>query len=666
MKRIPMKPIQTPGSRSCALVVRAVIPFLSVVSATIGLAQTPAFKAPPGQYTTSWVGNSFPGDGGPNGQGYWVQNGADEIEVTPDGTVIAGTDWDEAGRCIGLYKDGQVNRVLLKKERGRESAWGWSTGNRAVAADGTNIFIANTGGQLLRFTWMPGNLNSAKFSDEQEMPDKALGLAAKEGVLALVYTNQIDLRRASDFSRITHFTVASATDVAFAPDHSLWVLAGTNVKHFDVTGVELFSGLDFVAKPTALAFDQRGRLIVCDDGQDQQVKIFDVGEAIPKLVSTFGDQGGIRSGTPGASSSTKLYALRGAGTDSAGNLYVALGFNGAPVGTLVVRSFTPDGKLRWELANHAFVDTFGFDPDADGKVVYSRTALFDLDLESGKGGLIWRQRATTVDHITYPGDSRASSAMTVFLRHLQGRRLLYGIGQYGGGYQLFAFDGSGGLIARPVGRITAPGETWAWNVSENGDIWHGDAQGRTIHRFRFLGWSDDALPRFETAKPDSWPWPDDFEVVRRVHYEAATDTLYVSGYLKSDENESWGVVGKTLRRYDGWVHGNKTVRWTIRLPVNPKGTDKGTPLSPQSFAVAGDYIFVGMVKPEENRQPTHILKANDGTYVGGFVPGPEVGGNAGWQDMPYALAAMKRQNGEYLVLVEEDWRGKNLLYRWTP
>jgi hypothetical protein len=81
-------------------------------------------QPPPGEYRTSWVGNSFGGDGGNNGEGYWVQNGADEIEVTPDGTVIAGTDWDEAGRCVGLYKDGRPNRVLLKQEGAKETAWG--------------------------------------------------------------------------------------------------------------------------------------------------------------------------------------------------------------------------------------------------------------------------------------------------------------------------------------------------------------------------------------------------------------------------------------------------------------------------------------------------------------------------------------------------------------
>lgn len=106
-------------------------------------------------------------------------------------------------------------------------------------------------------------------------------------------------------------------------------------------------------------------------------------------------------------------------------------------------------------------------------------------------------------------------------------------------------------------------------------------------------------------------------------------------------------------------------RWTIKLPVNPDGEGKGKPLSPESLALAGDCLFVGMVKPEPDKQQVHILSRDGGSYVGTFVPGPEVGGT-GWLDMPYAIQAMRRRNGEYLLLVEDDWRGKNLLYRWRP
>jgi hypothetical protein len=664
----------------------SLVSFLAFALAGSIDARSAEYHAPPGAYTTSWVGNSYPGDGGPNGLGYWVQNGADEIEVTPDGTVLAGTSWDEAGRCVGLYKDGKVNRVLLKKETGKESAWGWSTGNEAIAVDGTNIFVANQGEMLLRFEWTPGELDSATFAEEFALPEKVVGLAARDGMLAVAYTNRVELRRATGFVALTNHPVAGLKDVVLGPKGALWVIANNAVARlpFAPDGEEnsreageeaktanAVSLCREVSKPTALAFTQDGKLIVCDDGPDQQVKFYDVRGGLPKLVGTFGDKGGLRSGTPGLSAPTKLYSPRGAGTDAAGNLYVALGFNGAPVGTLVLRSFTPEGKLRWELANHAFVDTYGFDPSSDGKVVYSRTAVFDLDLDSGRTGLVWKQRATTVDHLGHPDDWRANSGMTTYLRRLEGHRLLYTIGQYGGGFRLFSFDEPEGYLGKPAGQVTAKGETWAWHIADNGDIWHGDSwqeqeKSGLIRRFAFKGWSPEGLPRFETDKPDEWPWPADFSNVRRVAYDDATDTLYLSGYLKDEKIDSWGVTGKTLRRYDGWRKGERKARWTIKLPVNPNGSDEGKPLSPQCLAFAGDYIFVGMVKPEGGKQQVHILKRDDGAYVGTLIPGPEVGGNGSWEDMPYAVQALKRKNGEYLVLVEEDWRGKNLLYRWRP
>ena len=638
-----------------------------VAAGTPPLPATDWIHPPPDTYRTSWVGNSFPGDGGPNGFGHWVQNSADEIEVTPDGTVIVGADWDEAGRCVGLYKDGKVNRVLVKREGGKETAWGWNTGNHAIAVDGTNIYVANTGKRLLQFTWKPGDLDSVKFHREAEMQAKAIGLAARGGWLAAVFTNAVQEWQLTDQGLKPHFTfnVPGARDVVITANHLQLVLAGNEI--LPVTdNIPPSWRITNISKPTAISLAPNGRLLVCDDGPDQQVKFFDLSGAQPKLVGTFGDKGGLCSGTPGESAPTKLYALRGAGLDTNGNLYVALGFNGSPVGTLVLRSFAPDGRLRWELANHAFVDTFGFDPASDGSVIYSRTAIFDLDLAPGKTGLIWRQRATTVDPVRRPDDPRANSTLTVYLRHLEGRPLLYGIGQYGGGYRLFAFDRTNGFLARPAGQITGKGESWAWHVADNGDVWQGDAPGRTIRRHAFRGWGEDGPPRFEMEQPEAWPWPEDFAKVSRVIYEQTTDTLYLSGYLKSDSSDAWGVCGKTLRRYDGWRAGGKAERWTIKLPLNLDGDGKDKPLSPKSLALAGDYLFAGMVKADGGKQHVHILATKDGSYVGSLIPGPEVGGNAGWLDMPYAVAAMKRKNGEYLVLVEEDWRGKNLLYRWTP
>jgi hypothetical protein len=44
-------------------------------------------------------------------------------------------------------------------------------------------------------------------------------------------------------------------------------------------------------------------------------------------------------------------------------------------------------------------------------------------------------------------------------------------------------------------------------------------------------------------------------------------------------------------------------------------------------------------------------------------PGPEVHGESGWVDFRDAIRAVRRKDGRYLVFVEEDFKGKSLVYR---
>ena len=59
---------------------------------------------------------------------------------------------------------------------------------------------------------------------------------------------------------------------------------------------------------------------------------------------------------------------------------------------------------------------------------------------------------------------------------------------------------------------------------------------------------------------------------------------------------------------------------------------------------------------------------SDGGEVGVLDPGPTVGGveATGWIDVLTGITAFKRSDGEHLVFVEEDYRGKSVLYRWRP
>ena len=54
--------------------------------------------------------------------------------------------------------------------------------------------------------------------------------------------------------------------------------------------------------------------------------------------------------------------------------------------------------------------------------------------------------------------------------------------------------------------------------------------------------------------------------------------------------------------------------------------------------------------------------------MGVFDPGETVGGNknTGWMDVMTGITAHRRNDGEYLVFVEEDYKAKVLLYRWKP
>ena len=120
-------------------------------------------------HETSWIGNSF---GGADNK--WVQNYVDEIEVGSDGTVYTASEWDEAGRCSGIYKDGDVNSELLKQYDGKggHKAWGWGTAGQSVAIDTTYIYLVNTEGELLRF-----RRDNQKYVD-QIVVGKALGMTA--------------------------------------------------------------------------------------------------------------------------------------------------------------------------------------------------------------------------------------------------------------------------------------------------------------------------------------------------------------------------------------------------------------------------------------------------------------------------------------------------------
>ncbi len=614
------------------------------------------------KYETHWVGNTFNG-AGKNGEGRWVQNMIDEIEVAAGGVVITASTWDEAGRCTALYADGKCNYNLLKQYNGKggHKAWGWGTAGKAVAVHGNEIFLANNKGDLMRFRWEPPRIDSARYVNQVKGVGKLHALAAGKEVLVSIGPNgRVVVRHAADFKQRAGFDVDGATDVAVHPDGTLWLIAGKTVVRRDVSGKELPGTITDLGKPSAIAVDPQGRLVVCDDGPRQQVLVYE-GTTTPKLVATYGDKGGIRAGTPGIVTPTKFYGLRGANFDKDGNLYVALCIGPSQGAGTTIRSFDPQKNMRWQLQSLGFVDGFCFDPAADGRVIYSTDEIMTFDPAKAPGKS-WGLKAVTRDRVKYPEANGHSFHGGAVLRRPQGRRLLGIFGQQAGGVNLAVFESKDSHIAYGVGRIGPKKRRgWAWYFDAAGDIWWGDAPNKKIHRYRFQGWSADGKPTYDQANPEAWDRPAGFTQIGRVVYVPDSDTLYVTGYTPTKKKKSWGLIGSVLARYDGWTAGKPVKQWEVDLPRDEKK------LHPKCIDVAGDYAFTVQVKSTQ-RHPAvvTVFDVRNGKFVGRMWPDQTVGGVSGWVDMTHGLQAIRRRNGEYLILVEEDFRGKNLLYRWKP
>ncbi|HMO26466.1 MAG TPA: hypothetical protein PKB10_09360, partial [Tepidisphaeraceae bacterium] len=363
------------------------------------------------------------------------------------------------------------------------------------------------------------------------------------------------------------------------------------------------------------------------------------------------------SGTPGEASPTKLFSLVGAGVDAEGNLFVCMGRN-----ETIIRQFDPDRKQVWEVQSHPFVECFDFDPTADGERIYGIEQIIEMDYTRPPGQQ-WRLKSMTRNLVRFPDDQRAkdASGWSTYLRWIDGKRVMFGIGQMAGGLHVMVFDDPPSDIARYCGFIDAHGGGWAWEVDERGNIWQGESAGKSIRRYPFGGFDEKGNPIYDPSKAERFDWPAPFERVQRVKYIATTDTMYIAGYVPGKGERSWGLVGAVLCRYDNWMKGNRTAAYTVDLPVD------GEKLHPKSMDVAGDYVFFAMVKPTNNRPAmVHVLDNRTGGYVGAMWPGETVGGNSGWIDTVTGMRAFRRKNGEYLVLIEEGWRAKNILYRWTP
>ena len=552
--------------------------------------------------TVTWVGNSFPGT-----SNRWVQNFFIHTAVQADGTVNTWSHWDEGGKKFGVYRDGDV------------------VGN-------TNV-----------------NPNSLETLDRQ----------GRRWTLEVTYTD---------------------------PNHQEWEFLpkGIRCDGRPVPFPELF-------QPMALAMANEGLLMVADSGTGprQQVLFYDVSNPDqPKRVRTFGEYGGIRAGKPGEITPTKFWGIRGLGMDAAGNLYVAQSEQGT-----VLRSFSPDGSLRWEVHGEFFCDVAAPDPGDDAATVWGIQERYAMDW-SKPPGKDSRWIGYTLDRHRYPNDPRGlmhvkqqgeHGLTSPQVAYIQGRRFLFVGGMFASNFiQIFRFDDG---IAVPSGLVLQWGNglyntdlRWPPNKPAGASIWrdaNGDGEYQATEfapnsdrvkpgpfwvdrsgnlwmaygffRYNCQGLDSQGNPIYAADKVTLLDPPPGVGKIARVCYLDETDTL-----ILGEEGEDM----RHLRRVHvcrGYKAGN---RHSISF-VPAAGTEAAC------VTAAGDYAFTGGWK---ERGRIGVNRLSDGAPVGTLEPGPTVGGveNTGWIDLLTGINAHRRRNGEYLVFVEENYKAKTLIYRWTP
>jgi hypothetical protein len=567
----------------------------------------------------TYLGNSF------GGGTRWVQNYIDDMYVNPEGTVYTSSVWDEAHREYGVYTKCDVIGNTNKKP------------NSLVATDskGNTWTVQNP---CLRFMLGLGN------SDE---PVPAGNNAP-------------------------YITCSDGREIRDIPD------------------------------PSAIAIDNKGRLMVADNGPDQNIKVFDIsGSGVPVPVDTIGVVGGAMGGDRrGQVEPLKFWGIRGLGTDSKGNLWVAsCGFPSQVGGGTDLRHFDTLMQMDCQLLDLNFVASMDADP-TDPTQIYSHEEHHELDYYAIPGDLQshWNYKAVTIDPFTYPDDPRITISLeSVFMRYIDGKKYMFLTDMYQQFLIVYRFEGE---IAIPAAFFCVAwdgqwdkytwqmdkrpkwtdgnGKRWLWRdnngdgqvqkdefsiydleypyvkgleIDQNGNVFIG---ARKLFYFPINGLDANGVPNYSVTTFEKSNSPIESESyggdITRIEYVDDTDVMYFGfdgefpDFTKIVRYKNWS---KGERNGDTLALGQKTV----------------------TFAADEKYIYSNCGsggKYTRNNGEIDVWDAESLNPVGYILPGEEVFGESGWLDLGYSLKVSKLASGERIIIAEEDWKGKNTVYKWCP
>ena len=590
--------------------------------------------------TSGYIGNTFNG-----GNNKWVQNHAYELDVASDGTMITASDWDEAGRCVGVFKDGEPVAYLKQfNGAGGHDCWGWGTSTKATAVDNNYLYLNDCNG----FTQRYNRANNYSYVDAVNT-GLAEGMTCSGSYVYMITPDGLVQKRVSSKLNLValSFTVTGGYDLAVDNAGNIWVLTtNKEVLKFNSAGVN--TGIKITAqrsgwKPSAVNYDAyNDLLLVPDNGPRRQVIKFNTSGI---QVGTFGDLGGISAGAKGVVGDLRFWNILGCGTDASGNIYTALDEN-----CVSLRKFNQAGVKQWEVLGTMFTDITSIDPASDGNDIYSINEHMKFNYATQQ----WSLYSMTVDRINNTADPRnivsGTSITTSIIRRVNGNKLMFQTGMYAGGWDVYRFDGEIAIHTQGIWDIG-----WTSLPDKNGNIWY--ESGGRIKKITLTGFSG-ANPVFGPAIDMTTSLPDPMNKIERLEYDADKDVMYIAGWTNSAPNKAnnWGLIGSTIACYPNWSTGNRTFSNTVLLTKDVEG------FYPKAMSVADGYIFVG---GSRDKGKLYVYNSSNLSSVG-YIASPTSMGDLGWLDIPHAVQAFKKSNGQYVILVEDNYKGKNILYQWCP
>ncbi|WP_265594219.1 hypothetical protein [Haloferula sp. BvORR071] len=554
----------------------------------------------------------------------------------------------------------------------------------------------------------------AEVADDDSNP--ITGICADESRVYVVAPQErrIKVFDCETMQQLNSWEVERTGPLTLGPTGKVWMMSGRTKDLY--AGLEAFTPegktaggpqlISTIPDARAFCFDAEGRPLVVEDGPGEQIHPFHIDPRTLVAQRKIGAEGGILAPVPGIFADKKFNHITAIGCDAKDRLYVAQDGQSGGGGTVLECYDLKSQALLWRLVGLTFVDMADFDP-GDETGVYTKEEHFRFD-PSKPPGKEASYHAFTLNRVKYPEDPRLHIwSGGAWLRRIGGQRVLFVNDMNGEHLQVYRFaPESDGEIAIPSGLFAKKhvkvktewpphqpekGE-WIWRdadgngafdegefTANGGDDapsaqgWWVDAAGNVwlatekdgIRLFPSQGLDPKENPRWDFATIQSFPHPAEFQEVKRLRYDPATDTMYLGGSTAEDKNQHWKPMGPVLARYDHWLKGERKCAWTVTLPY-VKGSSGHESCEPMGFDVAGDFIFVPYTGASKSAGVctgrVEIFRTRDGSAVGHVEPGPEIG-EVGLQDLRETVSARLGKDGEYRVMIEDDYKSKVVLYR---